>query len=98
MRLRITLQQFLASLFSVIFCALIYNLATGTDLSSWPPWWPLEMGILVVTCWLAVSFFTDGGRELRTWFDRFFTAVGFMLLVQYGLAYLFYLQLLPWAI
>jgi len=52
----------------------------------------------VVVCWLAVGLFTEDGRELRTWFDRFFTAVGFMLLMQYGLAYLFYLKLLPWGI
>ena len=96
--MKFTLLRFLACLVSVAFCAWIYDLATDTAVSAWPDWWPLEMAVLVVVCWLAVGLFTEDGRELRAWFDRFFTAVGFMLLVQYGLAYLFYLTPLPWGI
>ena len=98
MRLKATLLQFAVCVFSVAVCALLYHWTTGSDFKSWPQWWPLQMTVLAVTCWLAIAFFSDGRRELRTWFDCFFSAVGFMLLVQYGLAYLFYLQLLPWAI
>jgi lipopolysaccharide/colanic/teichoic acid biosynthesis glycosyltransferase len=98
MRLRVTLLQLLVSAFSVALCAWIEGWVTGRSHSSWPEWWPLELGIMILTCWLAIAFFSDGRRELRTWFDCFFSAVGFMLLVQYGLAYLFYIQLLPWII
>jgi lipopolysaccharide/colanic/teichoic acid biosynthesis glycosyltransferase len=98
MRLKSTLLQLLACVFSVALFAVLYNWSSGETISSWPDSWPLEMAILVVTCWLALAFFGESGRELRTWFDRFFTAVGFMLLVQYGLAYLFHVQLLPWSI
>jgi lipopolysaccharide/colanic/teichoic acid biosynthesis glycosyltransferase len=98
MRFRVTLLQFVACAASVGFCAWLYDLVTGNKLDTWPEWWALPMGALVVTCWLAIAFRGGGDRELRTWFDRFFTAVGFMLLVEYGLAYLFYLKPLPWAI
>src|ERR1035438_1830553 len=98
MRLKGTLLQFLTCAVSVALCAWLYNVATGSDIASWPEWWPLEMAVQAITCSLAIAFFGDTGRELRTWFDRFFTAVGFMLLVQYGLTYLFYFKLLPWAI
>src|SRR5271157_1937103 len=98
MRLKVTLLQFLACVFSVALCSWLYNWATGSDIESWPQGWPLEMGILAVTCSLAIALFGDSGRDLRSWFDRFFTAVGFMLLVQYGLTYFFYFKLLPWAV
>src|SRR5690349_13875441 len=98
MRLKATLLQLLCCAFSVGFSAWLYDWLTDTPLAIWPQWWPLEIAILVITCWLAIALFGDGGRELRTWFDRYFTAVGFMLLVQYGLAYLFNLKLLPWLI
>lgn len=98
MRFKAPLLQFLACIVSIAVAALVYDWASATAASSWPDWWPPQLGILVLTCWLAALFFDEGGRDLRTWFDRFFTAVGFMLLVQYGLAYFFYAQLLPWVI
>src|SRR5579883_3401725 len=97
MRLKITLLQLVVCGLSIAFCALVYDWI-GNDLATWPEWWPLEIALMIVTCWLAIAFFSDGRRELRTWFDCFFSAAGFMLLVQYGLAYLFYVQLLPWTI
>lgn len=96
--LPVPLFQFLVCAASVLFCCWLYNWATGTAVASWSPEWFIEIAVLVVTCWLAIALFGDASRELRTWFDRFFTAAGFMLLVQYGLAYLFYFKLLPWAI
>src|SRR5579863_957900 len=95
---KVTWIQLGVCLFSVVLSAWVYNLATGTEMQAWPAWWPLEMAILVLTCWLAIAFFSDGGRELRTSFDCFFSAVGFMLLGQYGLTYFFYWALLPWGV
>lgn len=96
--MRSKLLQFLVCIGSVALCAWVYHLATHTDISEWPQAWPLEMFIQAVTCSLAIAFFGETGRELRAWFDRFFTAIGFMLLVQYGLIYFFYFKLLPWGI
>ena len=98
MRFRIPLLQLLACTVSVGLCVALYALSRGTGIDSSPRSWLLNLGIQVLTCWVAIISFDEGGRELRTWFDRFFTAVGFTLLVQYGLAYLFYTPLLPWAI
>ena len=98
MRFKGTLLQLLSCIVSIALCAWLYNEVTGSRISSWPEWWPLDMGIVVVTCWLVISYFNDSSRDLRTWFDRLFIAVGFTLLIQYGLVYLFYVNLLPWAI
>jgi len=98
MGLRVALIQFVVCVLSIAACAGLYYWLMGADVQSWPEWWLLEIGILVVTCWLAIAFLSDGRRELRTWFDCFFSAVGFMLLAQYGLAYLFDVQLIPWVI
>jgi len=97
-KLKIPVLQLFACAASVALFAWLYDLITANGVSSWPKWWAAQMGIQVATCWLSIASFSDGGREFRTWLDRFFTAVGFMLLAEYGLAYFFYLRLLPWAI
>lgn len=98
MRLKSVLLPLLFCLFSVVFCVWLYDLFTQTDVAVWPDWWPVEMGILVVISWMAILLFGNEGQRLRTWFDRCFTAVGFMLLAQYGLTYLFYWNPLPWQV
>ena len=98
MRVKSIALPLLACLFSVALCVWLYDLFTDTEPALWPDWWPVEMGILVVISWLAILLFGNEGQRLRTWFDRCFTAVGFMLLAQYGLSYLFYWEPLPWEV
>jgi lipopolysaccharide/colanic/teichoic acid biosynthesis glycosyltransferase len=98
MRIKPILLQFLACLFSVAVCVWLYDLSTDTDTALWPDWWPVEMAILVIISWLAILLFGSEGQRLRTWFDRCFTAIGFMLLTEYGLTYLFYWKPLPWVV
>lgn len=98
MRIRPIFLQLLICLFSVAVCVWFYDFTTDTDIALWPAWWPVEIGILVVISWVAILLFGSDGQRLRTWFDRCFTAVGFMLLAQYGLTYLFYWKPLPWEV
>lgn len=98
MRLKPILLPLLASLFSVALCVWLYDFFSETEPALWPDWWPVEMAILVVISWVAILLFGNDTQSLRTWFDRCFTAVGFMLLAQYGLTYLFYWKPLPWEV
>lgn len=65
------------------------------------PGWSTELTretlVSAVTAWAAIGFtgysWEDG---VRLWIDRIFSAVGFNLMVQYGLDYLFHVPPTPW--
>lgn len=66
-------------------------------LEPWPAEWFREILISAFTAWVAMAFAESHWDDsVRLWIDRFFSAVGFNLLIQYGLDYLFALPPTPW--
>jgi lipopolysaccharide/colanic/teichoic acid biosynthesis glycosyltransferase len=56
-----------------------------------------ETLVSAVTAWAAIGFTGNPWEDsVRLWIDRFFSAVGFNLMVQYGLDYLFHIPPTPW--
>ena len=63
----------------------------------WPAEWFREILISAFTAWVAMAFAENPGEDgVRLWIDRFFSVVGFNLLIQYGLDYLFAIPPTPW--
>jgi lipopolysaccharide/colanic/teichoic acid biosynthesis glycosyltransferase len=61
--------------------------------------WTLDLAVSASVAWIAVVFPGGGWRGgTRNWFDLAFCAVGFNLVVQYGLNYLSLLQPTPWPV
>lgn len=65
------------------------------------PGWSAELTretlISAVTAWAAIGFTGNRWEDgVRLWIDRLFSAVGFNLMVQYGLDYLFHIPPTPW--
>ena len=70
----------------------------GNPSGSWPPHSIHEVVISALTAWIATTPATANpwGDPIRLWTDRFFSAAGYNLVVQYGLGYLFHIQPTPW--
>ena len=67
--------------------------------SPWPAEWFREIAVSAVTAWVAMAFAEDRWEDgVRLWIDRFFSAVGFNLMIQYGLDYLFGISPTPWPV
>jgi lipopolysaccharide/colanic/teichoic acid biosynthesis glycosyltransferase len=61
--------------------------------------WVPDLAISASVAWLAIVFLGGGWRGgLRNWFDLSFCAVGFNLVVQYGLNYLSLFDPTPWPV
>lgn len=58
-----------------------------------------ETFVSAVTAWAAIGFTGNPWEDsVRLWVDRLFSAVGFNLMVQYGLDYLFHIPPTPWPV
>jgi lipopolysaccharide/colanic/teichoic acid biosynthesis glycosyltransferase len=65
--------------------------------SAWGGTWVRDLAVSTLVAWIAIVFPGGGWRGgTRNWFDLSFCAVGFNLLVQYGLNYLWFLEPAPW--
>jgi hypothetical protein len=61
--------------------------------------WIRELVVSAVVAWIAIVFPGGGWTGgTRNWFDLTFCAVGFNLVVQYGLNYLSLMQPTPWPV
>jgi lipopolysaccharide/colanic/teichoic acid biosynthesis glycosyltransferase len=71
---------------------------TGAEPAAIPAWL-LKAVLAAVTAWIAVVF-VDGQASdgLQILVNHFFSAVGLNLIVQYGLAYLFEFEPMPWPV
>lgn len=78
--------------------AAIYGLTPqGQSLPVWSDEQMIGLGVAAVTFWLAMPFWERASSDaLRSWIEQFFTALGFILIVQSGLAYFFLLSPVPW--
>jgi lipopolysaccharide/colanic/teichoic acid biosynthesis glycosyltransferase len=75
------------------------GLAEGSFAGPWPPSSLRHILVSTVTSWIAIAFTGDPwGDGVRLWVDRLFSAIGFNLVVQYGLDYLFNLAPPRWPI
>jgi lipopolysaccharide/colanic/teichoic acid biosynthesis glycosyltransferase len=67
--------------------------------SAWGGTWVRDLAVSTLVAWIAIVFPGGGWRGgTRNWFDLSFCAVGFNLVVQYGLNYLSLLQPTPWPV
>jgi lipopolysaccharide/colanic/teichoic acid biosynthesis glycosyltransferase len=75
------------------------GLAAGGFSLNWPAEATRETLVSAFTAWVAIAFtwnpWSDG---VRLWIDRLFSAIGFNLMVQYGLDYLFRISPTPWPV
>ena len=61
--------------------------------------WATEAALSSVTAWIGIEFVGGGWRGgVRNWFDLSFCAVGFNLVVQYGLNYFSLVTPVPWPV
>ncbi|HKE28556.1 MAG TPA: sugar transferase [Bryobacteraceae bacterium] len=92
--------DFLACLAGFSAAIWVYaSFAAGTALWTWPAEWTREALVSALTTWIAVAFTGNPwGDGVRLWIDRLFSAIGFNLMVQYGLDYLFHILPTPWPI
>lgn len=73
--------------------------AAGGFSSYWQPEWTRETIVSAVTAWIAIAFTWDRWSDgVRLWIDRLFSTIGFNLMVQYGLDYLFHIAPTPWPV
>ncbi len=75
------------------------------ELAGWSPPrgrgddWVRDLAVSALVAWIAIVFPGGGWRGgVRNWFDLSFCAVGFNLVVQYGLNYLSLMQPTPWPV
>jgi lipopolysaccharide/colanic/teichoic acid biosynthesis glycosyltransferase len=65
----------------------------------WSGEWLLGLSVSAATFWLATPFWESGAADaLRLWIEQFFTALGFILIVQSALAYMFLISPVPWSV
>lgn len=65
----------------------------------WTPERIREIGVSTLAAWVAIAFTGDlWGDSVRFWIDRLFSAIGFNLVLQYGLDYLFHIAPAPWPV
>jgi lipopolysaccharide/colanic/teichoic acid biosynthesis glycosyltransferase len=75
------------------------GLVGGVFFTRWPAEWTRETLISAFTAWIAVAFTGNPwGDGVRLWIDRLFSAIGFNLMVQYGLDYFFHISPTPWPV
>jgi lipopolysaccharide/colanic/teichoic acid biosynthesis glycosyltransferase len=76
----------------------VYQILLHRSFSSgWSTELTRETLISAVTAWAAIGFTGNAWEDgVRLWIDRLFSAVGFNLMVQYGLDYLFHIPPTPW--
>jgi len=73
--------------------------AAGSFFWAWPVEWTREAIVSGLTAWIAIAFTGNPwGDGVRLWIDRLFSAIGFNLMVQYGLDYLFHIFPTPWPV
>jgi len=61
--------------------------------------WTGDLALSAVIAWMGVELLGGGWRGgIRNWFDLSFCAVGFNLVIQYGLNYFGMLQPVPWLV
>ena len=83
--------------FGLISWLYIATRAPGSPEAAWSGEWVLALSVSAATFWLATPFWESGGADaMRTWIEQFFTALGFILIVQSGLAYFFLISPIPW--
>jgi lipopolysaccharide/colanic/teichoic acid biosynthesis glycosyltransferase len=84
------------------FClalGLFETLALGSFPLHWSAEWIRETLISAITAWIAIVFTGNPWEDgVRLWIDRLFSTVGFNLMVQYGLDYLFHIPPTPWPV
>jgi len=79
--------------------AWLYSVVRGPDSTGtvWSGEGVLALSVSAATFWLATPFWESGGGDaMRGWIEQFFTALGFILIVQSGLAYFFLISPIPW--
>jgi lipopolysaccharide/colanic/teichoic acid biosynthesis glycosyltransferase len=78
----------------------VYGELAGWDgPTGWGGNWVTDLVVSAVVAWIAIVFPGGGWRGgARNWFDLSFCAVGFNLVVQYGLYYLSLMQPTPWPV
>jgi len=75
------------------------TLITGSFPLHWPAEWIRETLISAMTAWIAIVFTGNPWEDgVRLWIDRLFSTIGFNLMVQYGLDYLFHISPTPWPV
>jgi lipopolysaccharide/colanic/teichoic acid biosynthesis glycosyltransferase len=76
----------------------VYGELVGWDRPpGWADDWARDLAVSALVAWIAIVFPGGGWRGgMRNWFDLSFCAVGFNLVVQYGLKYLSLLEPTPW--
>ena len=63
----------------------------------WTPGRIREIAISAAAAWIAIAFTGNPwGDIVRLWIDGLFSAIGFNLVLQYGLDYLFHVAPAPW--
>jgi lipopolysaccharide/colanic/teichoic acid biosynthesis glycosyltransferase len=84
------------------FClalGLYQTLLTGAVPLHWSADWIRETLISAITAWVAIVFTGNPWEDgVRLWIDRLFSTIGFNLMVQYGLDYLFHIEPIPWPV
>lgn len=69
----------------------------GSTATTWSGDGVLALSVSAATFWLATPFWESGGGDaMRGWIEQFFTALGFILIVQSGLAYFFLISPISW--
>jgi lipopolysaccharide/colanic/teichoic acid biosynthesis glycosyltransferase len=78
---------------------LYVGFSAGSFSPYWQPEWTRETVVSALTAWIAIAFTWDRwGDGVRLWIDRLFSTIGFNLMVQYGLDYLFHISPTPWPV
>lgn len=90
----------LGCLFGFSLAIWVYaSITSGGFFWAWPAEWTREAIVSGLTAWVAIAFTGNPwGDGVRLWIDRLFSAIGFNLMVQYGLDYLFHVFPTPWPV
>jgi hypothetical protein len=73
------------------------SLSAGAFLFEWSAEFTREAAVSALTAWIAIAFtWNPWSDRVRLWIDRLFSAIGFNLMVQYGLDYFFHAPPTPW--
>jgi lipopolysaccharide/colanic/teichoic acid biosynthesis glycosyltransferase len=93
-------SNLLACLLGFSLAAWLYGgFAGGNYFGPWPGESIRQIIVSAFTAWIAIaSPENPWSDQVRLWIDRLFSTVGFNLIVQYGLAYLFHILPTPWPV